>query len=337
MTASTRLRSPLACTLGLLGLLLIAAPPGLAQDPAAPKDEGLEKLLEKIDDKAKPKADEPAKPGEEPAKPAPKAGETKDEGLDRLLDKLDDKARPKPDEPKAGGALAPKDEGLDKLLEGLGQTKDQPAPEEKRGGPGGKPDDAARPGAREDKLEGSDKPLDARLEELTGRRKPKKGDGDGKDGDDGQAGPMGDIIKEMREVEGRLGKPDTGEETRKKQSEIVKNLDTMIERMKNSPSQSQAMKMMKEGGKKPGQGQPQPGQPSNQPGAMAGGTGASKPEKPKAPPALAESAKSLWGDLPPAFRDEINNVSNETPLPNKADLIRLYFLSLGKKSSTREE
>ena len=29
----------------------------------------------------------------------------------------------------------------------------------------------------------------------------------------------------MRDVEERLGKPDTGEETRKKQTEIVKNLD----------------------------------------------------------------------------------------------------------------
>ena len=37
----------------------------------------------------------------------------------------------------------------------------------------------------------------------------------------------------MREVEERLGKPDTGEETRKKQTEIVKNLEQLIEQMRN--------------------------------------------------------------------------------------------------------
>jgi len=31
------------------------------------------------------------------------------------------------------------------------------------------------------------------------------------------------------------------------------------------------------------------------------------------------------------------NVLNENPLPTKTDLIRLYYLSLGKKSSTTRE
>ena len=55
----------------------------------------------------------------------------------------------------------------------------------------------------------------------------------------------------MREVEERLGKPDTGEETRKRQAEIVKNLDQLIEQMKNAPSQASGLKMIREG-KKPG-------------------------------------------------------------------------------------
>ena len=41
--------------------------------------------------------------------------------------------------------------------------------------------------------------------------------------------------------------------------------------------------------------------------------------------------------LPSQFRDDMANVMNEHPLPTKADLIRLYYLSLGKKSSAREE
>ena len=50
-----------------------------------------------------------------------------------------------------------------------------------------------------------------------------------------------------------------------------------------------------------------------------------------------EIAKEIWGQLPAQFRDEMANVMNEHPLPTKDDLIRLYYLSLGKKSSTREE
>jgi hypothetical protein len=134
----------------------------------------------------------------------------------------------------------------------------------------------------------------------------------------------------MRDVEERLGQPDTGEATRKKQTEIVKNLDQLIEQMKNAPSQSSGLKMIREG-KKPGQ---QPGnQPGNNPGAMAQGAQPSKPTDPKKPPIPGGLDKSIWGQLPSQFRDEINNVMTEKPLPEKLELIRLYYLSLGNKSS----
>ncbi len=318
-------RSRLAASLTLACLALAWSAPARAQDPAAPKDEGLDKLLEKLEEKPKADADK-AKPKDDKAKPP---AESKDEGLDRLLDKVDSKPKPEGDKAKPGEKLAPKDEGLDKLLEGLGQAKDDPSPDDKKpGSPGGDPADQAKP----DPLGGDEKKLDTRLEELTGR-KPKKKAGENQDGEG--SGPLGDIIKEMREVEQRLGKPDTGSETRKKQTEIVKNLDSLIEQMKNSQSQSQAMKMMRDAGKKPGP--PQPGQPGNQPGATANGASPSRPEKPKTPPALADAAKSLWGQLPPQYRDDMSNVLSENPLPTKTDLIRLYFLSLGKKSSTRGE
>ena len=45
---------------------------------------------------------------------------------------------------------------------------------------------------------------------------------------------MGQIIKEMRDVEQRLGKPDTGEDTQGKQKQIVKQLETLIEQMRQS-------------------------------------------------------------------------------------------------------
>ena len=64
----------------------------------------------------------------------------------------------------------------------------------------------------------------------------------------------------------RLGKTDTGEETRKKQTEIVKNLEQLIEQMRNSSAQSKSRR---------NQLVMQPGQQGQQPdqnqGANAGG------------------------------------------------------------------
>ena len=57
-------------------------------------------------------------------------------------------------------------------------------------------------------LQGKDKEIDEQLEEFAGKKRKKK-DGEQEEG----SGPLGEVIKEMRDVEQRLGKPDTGEET----------------------------------------------------------------------------------------------------------------------------
>jgi len=301
-------RAKLAATLAAACLL---GPGQRAQAQDRPKDEGLEKLLEKLDE---PKA-------------APVA---KDKDKDRKKDEE------KADKTKApGGDVAPEDKGLDKLLEGLGQSKDVPAPDDKKpGGPGGDPPMPPKP----DQPKGGE-PLDPKAQELDDilgqkagdrpKKQPRDKKGDGQEG----GGPLGDVIKQMRDVEERLGKPDTGEETRKKQVEIVKNLETLIEQMKDSPSQSQGLKMIRQG-KKPG---PPNGQPGSQPGATGDGTDKTRPDKPRTPPMPVEVAKEIWGQLPAQFRDDMANVLNEHPLPTKTDLIRLYYLSLGKKSSTARE
>src|SRR4051794_25679560 len=202
-------RSWIAATLTVASLALGWAAPGYAQDKDK-KDEGLEKLLEKLDESKAP----------DKAKDADKA--------------------------KAPGAVAPKDESLDKLLEGLGQTKDTPAPDDKKPrGPGDNPTPPKPDQAKPDDLKGGEKDLDKVLEGLTGKKEKPKKERDKKD-EEG-SGPLGEVIKEMRDVEERLGKPDTGEETRKKQTEIVKNLESLIEQLKNAPSQSQGLKMIRAG------------------------------------------------------------------------------------------
>ena len=305
-------RSMIAAALTAASLGLACPQAGLAQDPKPTKDEGLEKLLEKLE--AKEKAD---------------AAKDKDKEAAKDKDKEKDK---KP------GEVAPKDQELDKLLEGLGQTKDAPSPDDKKpGAPGadGPPPPKGDQPKPED-LKGGEKDLDKELERITGKKEKPKNQRQRKAEE--ETGPLGQVIKEMRDVEERLGKPDTGEETRKKQTEIVKNLDGLIERMKNAPSQSMALKMIRDGNK-PGQpGQPgQPGKPGSQPGAMAQGAPPTKPVDPKKGAIPSDLAKSIWGQLPAQFREEMGNVLNERALPSKEDLIRLYYLSLGNKNSNKEE
>ncbi|WP_406696678.1 hypothetical protein V5E97_37395 [Singulisphaera sp. Ch08] len=260
-----------------------------------------------------------------------------DDALERLLEKLEGT---KPDGDKADtvkppSEVAPGDKDLDSLLEKLGQTTDAPTPDEqsKRPGPGLKP--PTPPGDQPEKAKGAElkgdaKGLDEHLEELTGRASKKK-DRQKEQGE--SSGPLSKVIKEMRDVEQRLGKTDTGEETRKRQTEIVKNLEQLIEQMRESQSQSQTKKQSQISMK-----------PANQPGskggqekgAMAKGVGASKPERPTDRHANA-GGKDEWGHLPAELRQQMVNIFKEEGLPNKAEHIRRYYLSLSKKILTREE
>ncbi|MCA1686897.1 MAG: hypothetical protein LC745_13195, partial [Planctomycetia bacterium] len=234
---------------------------------------------------------------------------------------------------KPSGDVATKDKDLDSLLEKLGTTEDKAAPEE-RGGPGagrpeprppGKPDASKKKDPNQ--LTGKDEDLDLHLEEASGKRRKKKGQQGEEDG------PLSQVIKEMREVEERLGKPDTGEETRKKQTEIVKKIETLIEQAKNSQGQSQGKKKSLAMAK----GKQQPGQPKgDQSGTTGGNAPFTKPQKPTDRRSLA-GGKELWGDLPPEVRQDLDNVMKEGFLPSREELIRRYYLSLSRKKSTRGE
>jgi hypothetical protein len=283
-------------------------------DAPKPKDEALSKLLEKLNGTGTdaPKGeDAQAKPSSTGADDSPKSD------------------TPAPAKPS--GDVAPKDKALDSLLEKLGETKDAPAPDDRRGGPGGPPTPGEKPpGDKPEKtdpnsLTGKSKALDEHLEELTGKRK-KKNDQQPGEG----SGPLAKVIKEMREVEERLGKPDTGEETRKKQQEIVKNLDTLIQQMRKSQSQSKGKKR-RQIAMKPGQ---QPGDENEDPGDNPAGVGAQKPMKPTTKHSLA-GGKDIWGHLPEELRQEMDNVFKEESLEKKKELIDRYYLSVSKKALNR--
>jgi len=233
----------------------------------------------------------------------------------------------KPSAPKAG-TVAPRDQAIDDLLEKLGQTKDAPSPEERprnRAAPETKePSRADKPGPA--KLGGKDKEIDDRLEEYAGRKKKRR------PSEEQRNGPVGEIIKEMRDVEQRLGKPDPSEDTQNKQKQIVKHIDTLIEQVRKS--ESSAGRLMMRRVRQPGQ---QPGeQPGDQPGALARGASATKPAKPTSQHSTA-SGKEIWGHLPAELRDVMENSFKEAELGSKAEMISRYFLSISKGKTIREQ
>ncbi len=129
----------------------------------------------------------------------------------------------------------------------------------------------------------------------------------------------------MREVERRLSQPDTGEETRKKQEQIVKRIETLIEQARTS-SQSQRRQRQNRP-MKPGE---QPGEPQDQPGENGGNAPFTKAAKPENKRSTA-GGKDAWGHLPPELRQEMDNVFKEDPLPSREELIRRYYLSVSQE------
>ncbi|WP_165220838.1 hypothetical protein [Aquisphaera insulae] len=329
--------------LGILAVALVVlfSPgfPARAQEPAAkPRDEALDDLLKDLkeaDRKDAPAEPKPSKPDPSQAKgkEAPK-GKPEGAGAGAGANPGGKPAPPKP----AGEEVSGKDKDIDDLLEKLGETKDEPAPEERQPGGGGKGGEPGPPGGGKGKdeppgpgaggLAGKDRELDEKLEEFAGIRRKKKRD------DSGGSGPTSEIIKQMREVEQRLGKPETGGETQAKQKEIVKKIETLIEQMKQSgSSSSKSMRMVQQQ-----QPQSQPGgqKPGQEPGTNPGGAPLQKSLKPSDRHAMA-GGKDVWGHLPAELRQEMDNVFKEEALSTKVDMIRRYYLSVAKQKLVRGE
>jgi hypothetical protein len=311
-----------------LGLMIsvIGAGRVAAQDKAKTKDDALESLLKELDEpqKAATKSDKPAKA------PESKAGSSGDNAGQTARPKSTTDKAGKPSAPKSSeaGKVSPKDQALDELLGKLGETKDEPTPEDRprNGGPGGEAPPPSGVGkSRADKLGGKDKDLDERLEELTGRKKKRPSS------DQERSGPVGEMIKEMRDVEQRLGKPDPSEDTQKKQKQIVKRIETMIEQARLSGSAGGRLIR-----RIPGPGQ-QPGQePGDQTGALGRGAQAMKPAKPTTQHTTA-NGKAVWGHLPDELQQMMDSTFKEVALDSKRELISRYFLSVGKGKLVREE
>lgn len=325
MTLSPGRSLPRAWSL-LLVLVLTGMTLSRGQEANPVHDEALDALLEKLDDAAEEgPAGDRGRSADDKSKPAA----DQDPATDSMGKKGDD-----------SGQISPQDKELDDLLERLGQTEDQPTPNDPtENRPGGDPDPSKRPpqadreagetneAKQSPALDEKERELDQRLEELTGRRRRRPH----RDTDE-DSGPLGQIVKEMREVEQRLGKPDTGEDTQNRQKQIVKRIQTLIEQARQSGS-SQSLTMRRE---RPSPGQKPGSQPAQQPGATPGQAPPMKPEKPVDRPSLV-GGKDVWGHLPADLRQEMENVFKEDALAAKRDLIRRYYLSVARGRLIRGE
>lgn len=309
-------------TTPILAFVLAAALPGAApgQEAKPEPDDALDALIEKLGEPAQDQAAKTAKPKD--AKPKTEKAKKTESPAPRR----DGAEKPRVDQPKAApGQVPANDQELDSLLEKLGETKDAPqaADSQPRGGtpPPGEP--AAKP--KPEAVGGKDKEIDQRLEEYTGRKRKRKDDGQER------TGAVGEMIKEMRDVEKRLSQPDTSEPTRSRQKQIVKRIDEMIEQARQSGSMQRQMTMRKV--RQPGNPQ---GQEGNQPGAQARGAPPMKPARPTTTHANS-GGKDVWGHLPAELRQIMENSFKETDLPAKAEIISRYFLSVGKGRLNRED
>ncbi|MEO6812145.1 MAG: hypothetical protein ABI353_23800 [Isosphaeraceae bacterium] len=280
---------------------------GLAQNDD--QDAALERLLEKVEG-PETKADEP--------KPAP-LGKT-----------VDDQANAEPEQP--GDASEPDDKALDRLLEKISEEDDAPPPPRPNKPSAGEPGPPKTDELQEaTKLESKEKDLDRHLQEDIQGKRRKKPQAQQPQG----SGKLGEAVDKMREVEKRLSKTDTGESTRKKQGEIVQDLESILKQLRQASSKGSGKGKMSRKTRQAGnQKGNQPGEP--QQGANGGGVG---PLKPKPPTNIAGIAgdKSAWGHLPPELRTELDNIFKEEPLESRRSLIERYYLSVNKKSRAGQE
>jgi hypothetical protein len=301
-----------------------------AQEGGKSKDDALESLLKELNEpeKAEKKGPKPAQSDEK--KGAAASGKMAQKVSSGSGSATDKSAKPSVPRSPDSRKVSAKDQAIDDLLGKLGETKDEPADEERpqRGGQGGDRGTPRQPGQKPgaDRIGAKDKDLDERLEELTGRKKKRSSN------DEERQGPVGDMIKEMRDVEQRLGKPDPSDETQKKQKQIVKRIETLIEQAKQAGSSGGRMviRRVRQPGQQPGQ------QPGDQTGALARGAPPMKPAKPTTQHSTA-GGKDVWGHLPDELRTIMENSFKETELDSKRELISRYFLSVGKGRLKREE
>lgn len=156
--------------------------------------------------------------------------------------------------------------------------------------------------------------------------------------------PLERVDQRMRDVQGRLAKFDSGDETQTIQREIVGDLESLIEQIKkggNCPTCG-AAQCNKHGKQKRSTANQQSGQQASKPnqanepkeGQVTAGPGTVSDDQKAAGTRLV---RAVWGHLPEKLREEMQQASQDTGLPKYRPLIELYFRSIAEHSESRRQ
>lgn len=175
--------------------------------------------------------------------------------------------------------------------------------------------------------------------------------------------PLDKTVRSMRSAGDRLGRRESGSETRNLQEEALREIDRLIELAKqkqNAPPQNPPPDSdpMQQTGQPRDRQQSQDSQASRtqqsqpMPQPREGATAEQRRTEDKAAessesqdPAAKQAAdearrredlvKDVWGHLPPSLRQELLNVYSEKYLPKYEDLVRRYFEALAEQGRRR--
>jgi hypothetical protein len=156
------------------------------------------------------------------------------------------------------------------------------------------------------------------------------------------------VSKDMRASGDRLGNKDPGDGTQQIQRDILQNLDALIEQKKreqqqqqqsastSSSSQDRRRQQARNQRRMPNQTTPNQAatrQDQFQPSENRGGTRESGDNMGK----IADLYKDVWGHLPEALRQEMDQYAREKFMAKYGDLLKQYYTTIAEKGHRKGE
>jgi hypothetical protein len=160
---------------------------------------------------------------------------------------------------------------------------------------------------------------------------------------------MARVSKDMRASEDRLSKKDPGEETQQIQRDILKNLDALIEQKKREQQQQQQSagssassqdqrrqqaRNQRRLANQTAQSQSASRQDQLQPMANPGGGTRQAADNMSR---IADLYKEVWGHLPEALRQEMDQYAREKFMAKYGDLLKQYYTTIAEKGHRKGE
>lgn len=155
------------------------------------------------------------------------------------------------------------------------------------------------------------------------------------------ADPLLLVARQMRQVEGLIGRGDAGAGTQDRQQQIVADLQKLIEQARKSckPCAGGSSRGGQTASRTPGAGSASPksgGKPNPNPASVSttrNPNDTKPPQQPDMAEVLKELDKKVWGSLPLREREVVMQLRAEEFLPKYKPMIEDYFRRLAEGTS----